>query len=80
MKIEDIYTELERLGRRMDNKSKGARAVAKVAHRKGDIRKRDKFNAIARVYEMTYVDLMPLCNELLDHTPTDFQNNRDVPF
>lgn len=79
MNIEEIFTELQDLGCSMADKARRARETARKSHKRGELKKRDKFNAVARAYEMMHEELNPLCVELLDHTSGDFRN-KDVPF
>ncbi len=79
MKIEEIYTELESSGCRFRKKAISARETALKARKKGDLRKSDKFNAVARVYEMVSIKIGPLERELLKHTPDEFQDSL-IPF
>lgn len=82
MKIEDIFTVMDKIVSRVSDKAASARRVARAAHRQGNVRKRDKFNVVARVYEMLRDELGPLSSELVEHTPAEFREktNDDLPF
>jgi len=76
MEIEEIYEEFEKSSLRFRQKANLARIVAKKAYKKNNMKKWDKFNAIARVYDMTWLDIAPLLSELLDKTSKKFQEEQ----
>ena len=59
-----VLVAFQALKARLLEKAALARRVAKDAHKRGDKKKHDKFNAVARVYEMISADLGPLCDRL----------------
>lgn len=61
MQIEEIFQELDSQVSRFYEKAKLARETARKAHKRGNMHKRDKFHAIARVYEMVLQGIGGLC-------------------
>lgn len=56
-----------------------ARLTAKTAYKKKDKVKWQKFNAIARVYEMQATKLSSLSNDMQKHVSEDVLS-KDIPF
>lgn len=79
MTIDEIYDELNDVEKKIYEKAHSARDKAKKARKAGDMKKWDKFNAVARAYEMVYEDINPLRCELIDYT-SDERRYIDVPF
>jgi hypothetical protein len=77
--IEEIYTELELSYNRFRKKAISARKTALKARKSGDLQKSDKFNSVARVYEMVTIKIGPLERALLNHTSGEFQDSQ-MPF
>jgi hypothetical protein len=81
MKIEEIFTEYEKITADMLHREGLARTAAKKALKKGNKKKWDKFNAVARVYHMGWIKIDQLNWELLKHAPVEFQNKEHLmPF
>ncbi len=79
MTIDELYVALSQVDLRIREKAKGARRVARAAHKKGNKTKHDKFNAVARVYEMVADKTGPLCSELLAQASPEFRA-AEIPF
>jgi hypothetical protein len=79
MKIDEIYKALDNFDTGLRDKAALARRTAKRAHLDNNTTKRDKFNSVARVYEMTIADLGPLLLELYGHTSEAFRDDQ-IPF
>lgn len=80
MKIENIFEEFNAIESRLREKAEKARATAATARRLGNMKKWDKFNAVARVYEALLEQIGPLVGEILYHTPESYQDGRPIPF
>ena len=74
-----VYANLEKLQEKMAEKAGRARDVARQARKRGDTRKWDKFNAIARVYEMSLKEMWCCYEPLCSLTSKEFQNSM-IPF
>jgi len=82
MNIDEIYDEFHDIGGRLQEKARAARATAKAARKAGNTKKWDKFNSVARVYEMIYLDVIPLGAELVEHLSDERKEQmvNEIPF
>jgi hypothetical protein len=77
--VDGLCSDLDELNAMLLRKASDARATARKARKRGDVKKWDKFNAVARVYEMIYERVVPIAGVLFDHASDDYCDQH-IPF
>ena len=77
--MDKAVKDLEDFGCLMREKANQARDTARQARKRNDLKKWDKFNAVARAYEMAWLRSLPLLVQMGHHTSEEFRN-RMIPF
>lgn len=77
--VDSLCSDIDDLNTFLLRKASDARVVARKARKRGDTKKWDKFNAVARVYEMAYERVVPLAGALFEHTSAEFRD-QNIPF
>lgn len=72
--MDELFEQFAESMRSIREKSILARKVAAQARKKGDLRKWDKFNAVARVHHMNYLKISALVDKLYRHTSEEYQS------
>lgn len=65
--VDALFARLDALSASLLKKAEASREVATVARRRGNLKKWDKFNAVARVYEMNRAELLQIRALALKH-------------
>lgn len=76
MKIEHIYNDLRMLELSLRDRVGWYRRRAVKAKENNNLRKSDKLDAMARVYEAAWLSLAPICAELFNHTPKSYRKRK----